>query len=196
MRTGSKLRGLPLASISAAGVVLGHWLTYVFAVPDPQVRTEVLAASGHSYWLLAIKAAVVLGFVSLGTVFARHLAATARGEPTGADRLIALAARLTFVQLVAFTAMEVVERIAAGAPVAEMFGHHLFVLGLAVQIVVAFAGAFVLLWFGRAAARICHAISARSPSRPAALSAWPRLLLARPVSILAGAGGVRGPPRR
>jgi hypothetical protein len=196
MRTGSKLRGLPLAAIAAAGVLLGHWLTYVFAVPDPRVRTEILAVSGHSYWLVAIKVAVVLGFVSFGTVLVRYLGAATRGEPTGADRVIALAARLSLVQLVAFTAMEVAERIAAGAPVAEMFGHHLFVLGLAVQIVVAFAGAFVLLWFGRAAARICQAICARSPSPPAVFSAWPSLLLARPVPVLAGAGGVRGPPRR
>ncbi|TMK96426.1 MAG: hypothetical protein E6G40_11905 [Actinobacteria bacterium] len=175
--------------MAAAGVVLGHWLTYVFAVPDAQVRTEILAASGHSYWLLAIKAAVVL------TVFLRHLGAATRGEPTVADRLIALAARLSIAQLVAFTAMEVAERIAAGTPVAAMFGHHLFVLGLAVQIVVAFAGAFFLLWFGRAAARICQAITARSPSRAAALGARPSLLLVRPVPVLAGAGGVRGPPR-
>ena len=196
MRSGSKLRGLPLAGIAAAGVVLGHWLTYVFAVPDPQIRTEILAASGHSYWLLAVKAAVVLGFVSLGTVFVRHLGAATRGETTVADRVIALAARLSFVQLAAFTAMEVVERIAAGAPVAGMLGHHLFVLGLSVQIVVAFAGAFVLLWFGRAAARICQAITECSPSRPAVLPAWPSLSLARPVPVLSGAGGVRGPPHR
>ena len=196
MRTRSKLRGLPLASMAGAGVVFGHWLTYVFAVPDAQVRTEILAASGHSYLLLAIKGAVVLGFVSFGTVFVRHLDAATRGEPTVADRVIALATRLSFVQLVAFTAMEVVERIAAGAPVAAMFGHHLFALGLAVQIVVAFAGAFVLLWFGWAAARVCQAIIARSTSRPAALPRWPSLLLARPVPVLDGAGGVRGPPRR
>ena len=181
--------------MAGAGVVLGHWLTYVFAVPDAQLRTEILAASGHSYWLLAIKAAVVLGVVSLGSLFVRHLGAATRGEPTVADRVIALAARLSFVQLVAFTAMEVVERIAAGAPVAAMFGHHLFVLGLAVQIVVAFAGAFVLLWFGRATARICQTLTARSPSRPAVFRAWPSPMLARPVPVLAGAGGVRGPPR-
>ena len=184
-----------MGAMAAAGVVLGHWLTYVFAVPDAQVRTEILAASGHSYWLLAIKAAVVLGFVSLSTVFLRHLGAATRGEPTVADRLIALAARLSITQLVAFTAMEVAERIAAGAPVAAMFGHHLFVLGLAVQIVVGFAGAFFLLWFGRAAARICQAITARSPSRPAPSAARPSLLLVRPVPVLAGAGGLRGPPR-
>ena len=180
--------------MAVAGVVLGHWLTYVFAVPDPLVRAEILAASGHSYWLLAIKSAVVLGFVSLGTVFVRHLGAAERGEPTGADRFVALAARLSFVQLGAFIAMEMTERLAVGAPVAAMFGHHLFVLGLAVQVVVACAGALVLLLFGRVAAGICQSTSTHPLPQPAVLARWPTLPTARPVEVLAGAGGVRGPP--
>jgi hypothetical protein len=187
---------MPFAGMAVAGVVLGHWLAYLFAVPDSLVRAEILAASGHSYWLLAVKAAVVLGFVSLGTVFVRHLGAQSPGERAGSDRLVSLAARLSFVQVLAFTAMEVTERVAAHAPVAEMFGHHLFVLGLAVQVVVAFGGALILLWFGRAAARLCAVLRPLSVSRPAAARVWPDLPSARPVEVLAGAGGVRGPPHR
>ncbi len=148
------LRGFPLAGVALSGVVLGHWLTYLFAIPEPHVRAEILAASGHSYWLLAIKCAVVLGLTALGTVFLRHLGGALRREHRGPERFSSVVVRLSVLQVVAFMAMEIAERLAAGAPVAEMFQHHLLFLGLAVQVLVAFAGALVLLWFGRAAARI------------------------------------------
>jgi len=189
-----RLLGLPLAGMAAAGVVLGHWLTYVFAVPDPHIRAEILTASGHSYWLVAVKAAVVLGCISLGTVFVRHMGGG--GESAGSDGFIALAARLSFVQAIAFTAMEVAERVAVGAPLPQMLGHHLFVLGLAVQIVIAFAGAFVLLWFSRTVARLVRILLPDSLPRPATVFICPSYPALRPIAVLAGAGGVRGPPLR
>ena len=110
------LRGLPLAGMAMAGVVLGHWLGYGLAVPDPHLRDEILAQSGHGYWILAIKAAVVLGFVSLGTVLIRHLSGRLRGEHPEGDRPASLAARLAVVQITSFVALEVTERIGAGDP--------------------------------------------------------------------------------
>ena len=182
--------------MAAAGVVLGHWLTYVFAVPDAHIRTEILTASGHSYWLVAVKAAVVLGCISLSSVFVRHMGGGGRGEWAGSLGFIALAARLSFVQAIAFTAMEVAERVAVGAPLPQMLGHHLFVLGLAVQIVIAFAGAFVLLWFSRTVARLVRILFPDSLPRPATLFICPSFPALRPIPVLAGAGGVRGPPLR
>jgi hypothetical protein len=190
------LRGLPLAGTAVVGVVLGHWLAYSLAVPAPTLRAEILAASGHSYWLLAMKAALVLGLVALGTVLIRHLGARVRGEQAVAETLPWLAARLAGLQVLAFTAMEVTERIAAHQAAGQMFRHHIFLLGVAVQLAVAVAVAFVLLWFARAARRIVSAIAIRtSPGPPAASTRFDLQLAPRP-RAMSGAASVRGPPRR
>jgi len=194
MRPKRRLRGLPLAAMAAAGVVLGHWLTYRVALPNVRIRSEILAASGHGYWLLAVRAAVVLALVSLATVFVRHLDARDLHVSSGADRLVALAARLALVQVTGFLVMEVAERFVVGAPVLQLLGHHLFVLGLLVQVLVAFAGSLVLLWFGRAVASVVRILSAEFPREPAVRSVWPPLHVVCPPLALAGAGGVRGPP--
>jgi len=178
--------GFPLAGTAVAGVVMGHWLAYVLAVSDPHVRAEVLAASGHSYWVLAIKVAVVLGLTALGTVLFRHLGARTRGGEPPEEPFSWIAARLSTLQVVAFTAMEVTERLVVGAPVAHMFHHHLFIMGLAIQLLVACAGALLLLWFTRL-----------SFPRPVAVRAV-RLDLqtAPPVDPVRDGVGLRGPPPR
>jgi hypothetical protein len=181
--------------MAAAGVVFGHWLTYRVALPNIQLRSEVLAASGHGYWLLAVKTAVVLGIVSLATVFVRHLDGRDLDPTSGPDRLVALAARLSLVQVTGFVVMEVAERFVVGAPVPQLLSHHLFALGLVVQILIAFAGALVLLWFGRTVARVVRVLFAASPHPGRTPAVWPSLPVLRPPAALAGAGGVRGPPR-
>jgi hypothetical protein len=188
------LRGLPLAGMAVAGVVLGHWLAYAFAVPEPHVRDQILAASGHSYWVLAVKTAVLLGLTSLGSVLVRHLSGRVRGVQPAGERLSWLAVRLGIIQVVAFTAMEITERLFAHVAVGHMLQHHLFLLGLAVQVALAWVGAFVLLLFGRAAARISQALAGRSFPRVAVAVSFPSATASRSAGALAGAAGLRGPP--
>ncbi len=191
------VRGFPLAGTAVVGVVLGHWLSYAIAVPDPRVRVEVLAESGHGYWVLAIKAAVVLGVTALLTILLRRLSGRARGETPGSEPFSWLVARLAMVQVLAFTAMEVTERLGVGSPVGSLFHHHLFVLGVAAQLLVACAGAAVLLWFARAAERLCDLVLSVPRARAEAASWAPstgRVVL--PAVPLRGAGGLRGPPPR
>jgi hypothetical protein len=181
--------------MATAGVVLGHWLSYVLALPETRLRDQVLIASGHGYWLSAVKFAVVALVVALGTVAVRHLSGRGRDAAPLGERLSSLTLRLAVVQVVGFTAMEVTERLAYGAPIGGMFLHHLYFLGLAVQILVAAAGALVLLWFGRAAASVAAGLGAR-PGR-AGSAAVPFVRAAsyhrRPL-VLHGAAGLRGPP--
>jgi hypothetical protein len=187
--------GMPFAGMAAAGVVAGHWLAYLLAVPVSAERAHVLAASGHGYWSLAIKAAVVLAVLSLGTVLLRRLSGRLLGDEPVSERPSRVALRLALLQVAAFTAMEATERLVAGAPVAGMFAHHVFVLGLALQILAAAAGALVLLWFGRFAERIAEILArVRFPRRRPAL-AVPIRLATTPAHALRGAAGVRGPPR-
>jgi hypothetical protein len=189
------LRGLPLAGTATAGVVLGHWLSYVLALPENRLRGQVLMASGHGYWLTAVKIAVVAIVAALGTVAVRHLSGRWRDAAPLGERLSWLTLRLAVVQVVGFTAMEVTERLAFGAPIGGMFLHHLYFLGLAVQVLVAAAGALVLLWFGRAAASVAAGMGARPRHAGAAAAAFVRVASShrRPL-VLHGAAGLRGPP--
>jgi len=197
MHPARRLRGLPLAAMAGTGVVLGHWLTYRVALPNVRVREDILAASGHGYWVVAVKAAVVLAVVAVAIVFVRHLGARDLEGSSGAERFVALAARLSLVQVTGFVAMEAAERFVVGAPVLQLLGHHLFVLGVLVQVLVASAGALLLLCFGRAAVRVARILlAATPPSRTATRPGWFLVAAIRPTPALAGAGGVRGPPQR
>jgi hypothetical protein len=187
--------GFPLAGVAVGGVVLAHWLAYDLAVPAAHVRAEVLAASGHSYWVLAIKLAVVLGLAALGTLFLQHVVRPARGWESGQEAFSLIAARLSLLQVVAFTAMEVTERLLVGAPVAHLFHHRIFLMGLALQLIVAVAGALLLMWFGRAAARVSDALHRPPLPRPTAVRTVPiELQTASPVDPVRDGVGLRGPP--
>jgi len=196
MHRRSALRGLPVAGIAVVGVVLGHWLGYLLAVPDPHLRAEILARSGHGYWMVAIKAAVVLGFASLGSVLLRHLRARTHGERPIEDRPAMLAFELASLQVSAFMAMEAIERLVVGESLAQLFQHHLFLLGVALQVAVACIGALLLLWFNRVAHRVCRSISRPQLRRSPAGHPPPVFVLALPPHVLSGGTGLRSPPSR
>jgi len=186
-----------VAGTAVGGVVLAHWLAYVLAVPTAHVRAEVLAASGHSYWVLAIKLAVVLGLAAFGTVFLRHLGGRAGGRESEEGSFSSIAARLSLLQVLAFTAMEVMERLVVGAPVAHLFHHRIFLMGLALQLIVASVGALLLLWFGRAAERVAEALGRPPLPRPSAVRIIRmELHTASPVDPVRDGVGLRGPPSR
>ena len=189
--------GFSLVGVAVGGVVLAHWLAYVLAIPGAHARAQVLAASGHSYWVVAIKFAVVLGLAAFGALFLRHLDRPPRTWESGQEAFSAIAARLSLLQVMAFIAMEVTERLVVGAPVAHLFHHRLFLMGLALQLIVASAGALLLLWFSRTAERVAEALG-----RP--LLPHPRRAVLRTIRIeiqaistvdpVRDGVGLRGPP--
>jgi hypothetical protein len=189
--------GFSLIGVTVGGVVLAHWLTYVLAIPATHARAEVLAASGHSYWVMAIKLAVVLGLAALGALFLRHLGRPPRTWESGQETFSAIAARLSLLQVMAFTAMEVTERLVVGAPVAHLFHHRLFLMGLALQLIVASAGALLLLWFSRTAERVAAALGRPQLPRPRpAVLRTIRIEIQAipPVDPVRDGVGLRGPP--
>jgi hypothetical protein len=190
-------RGLPVAGVAASGVVLGHWLAYTIAVPQPEMRAEILLGSGHAYWFMAVKLALILGLSGLGALAIRHLSCSLPPRPARGLTFSWLTLRLALLQIAAFSAMEVFERMASGAPVAGMLQHRVFLLGVALQVLVACVGALGLLLFGRAVARA--AATLRRTGQLSPRDAVPLGLLptpVRPVPLLEGASGVRGPPSR
>jgi hypothetical protein len=190
------LRGLPVFSAVVAGVLGGHWAAYALSF-DQGRRHEALASSGHAYLPLAAKFSVVLVLAAAGAVLLRHLDSARTGGPTRDADPFGLAARLCTLQLALFAAMEVTERLAASAPLEGLLHDHLLLLGVVTQLVCAAIGALALLLLHRAAARLVAEMRFRfrapRPDRlhgmlPARSQAIPAPLL------LAGAGGLRGPP--
>jgi hypothetical protein len=191
--------GFSLVGVAVGGVVVAHWLAYVVAIPGAHARAQVLAASGHSYWVMAIKFAVVLGLAALGALFLRHLDRSPRTWESGQEAFLRIAARLSLLQVMAFIAMEVTERLVVGAPVAHLFHHRLFLMGLALQLIVASGGALLLLWFCRTAERVAEALGRPLLPRPRpALLRTIRIEIQAipPVDPVRDGVGLRGPPSR
>jgi hypothetical protein len=153
----------------------------------------VLLASGHGHWLLLVKVAAAVALAGAATLAARFAARTPPGG--GADALTWAACRLALVQTVAFTGMEAVERLGSGAPVAGMFAHHLFLLGIAVQLLVACAGGAFLFWLSRTARSVAEAVRSL-PHVPAPLALAVAQQAVRPTRhAIRRHAGARGPPR-
>jgi len=189
--------GFSLVGVAVGGVVLAHWLAYVLAIPGAHARAQVLAASGHSYWVMAIKFAVVLGLAAFGALFLRHLDRPPRTWESGQEAFSAIAARLSLLQVMAFIAMEVTERLVVGAPVAHLFHHRLFLMGLALQLIVASAGALLLLWFSRTAERVAEALGRPllpHPRRAVLRTIRIEIQAISPVDPVRDGVGLRGPP--
>jgi hypothetical protein len=186
-----RLRDLPTFCFAFVGLIVGHLLSYLIAIPDAARRDVVLAASGHAYLHLAGDVAVVLAFAAVVTVMLR--AAVERGDtelPSG----IRLAWRLGALQAGAFVAMEVGERLVSGSGFGELFADHLFGVGIVVQLLMASVGALLLRWLGGLAVRIAAALG-RSPRRRPAVSAWIRPGSVRaPRRAFGGIVTARAPP--
>ena len=151
MREEPRLRGIPTFGLAMAGLVLGHVLAYLIAVPDPQHRAFVLQRTGHEY--LPAMAEAVLALAGMAAVVIRAFAPGPRG---GSESFSRLAGRLGLVQVLAFGGLEVVERIVAGAPLRHLASDHILVIGMAVQVVVALAGAAFLRWLVRTSSRLAE----------------------------------------
>jgi hypothetical protein len=106
-----------------------------------------------------------------------------------------LVGRLWLLQGSIFVAMEVAERLGSGSPIDGAYRDHLLIVGLAVQLVVALAGAVLLLLLHRTAVVIVAAVRRLpAPQPPRSVGADSTRISAMPLSPLAGATGVRGPP--
>ena len=191
MREGPRLRGFPIFGTAAAGLVLGHALAYLIAIPDPHQRVFALQRTGHAYLPALDQAVLMLVVAGMAAVVVRALAHS--GDRT--ERFGRLARVLVVAQTCAFAAQEVLERLVSGAPVGGLAHDHILVTGIAVQIVVAIVAAGILWLFARTATRLATVVAARA-SLPRV-----RVVFALPVTarrphapLFATAGSVRAPP--
>src|SRR5947199_5749094 len=99
------LRAVPIAAVAMAGVLLGHWLAYVAAVPRGILRAETLAATGHGYWTEAVRVAAALGVSGVAALVLAHFRSDAC-EGSHPERFSSLILRLGPIQGAAFLAIE------------------------------------------------------------------------------------------
>lgn len=188
-----RVRGLPLFGVALAGLVLGHTLSYLLAVPDPLHRDLILERTGHTYLPIAGEAALVIFLAGVATLLARAWASRGRDDVEG---FASLAGLLALVQVAAFLGQEVLERLVAGAPLAELAHDHVLSIGIGVQIVAALLGAAALRWLARASAHLVRAVVAARVAlpRPALAAALPTTPDHPRGRVAIRARNVRAPP--
>jgi hypothetical protein len=191
MRDRGRLRELPTFAFAFVGLIVGHLLSYLIAIPDPARRTLVLAHSGHAYLHLAGDVAVILAFAAIVAVGLRAVTGRDEADPSSTARL---SWRLGALQAGAFIAMELGERLASGGGFGDLFNSPLFGIGIVVQLGIAAIGAVLLRWIWRVAVRIADALG-RPPRRRPAATRWVRAASPRnPRPAFAGTLSARAPP--
>jgi hypothetical protein len=191
MHGGRRAGDRPAFLLVVAGLWLGHTLSYLLAIPDADRRARVLQETGHSYLHLLGDLALIVAVAAVLTVAFRALrdGPDARGSSTSW-----LVWRVGVVQVAAFVAVEIGERIASHATFAELLGDHLLGIGIALQLLIAAAGVVVLRWIATVTARLGEAL-ARSPQPRAGLRRLEMPAFAPTArSLLLGTASPRAPP--
>lgn len=192
VREGPRLRGLPVFGAAAAGLVLGHALAYLIAIPDPHQRSFALQRAGHAYLPALDQAALMFAIAAVAAIVVRAFAPTSKG---GSERFGRVAALLAVVQTFAFAGQEVLERLVSGAPLGGLAHDHILLIGLIVQVVVAIVTAGILWLLARTSAQIAATVAVRATlPRDRSVLALP-VTARRPHALLfATAGSIRAPP--
>jgi len=177
---------------AAAGLLLGHALAYLIAIPDPHQRAFALQRAGHAYLPALDQAALMLAIAGVVAVVVR---AFARRRDRATERFGRLATLLVVVQTSAFAGQEVLERLVSGAPLGELAHDRILVIGVLAQVLVAIVAAGVLWLLARTSSRLA-ATSLSHLRLPGE-----RTVLALPVTerrphalLFATAGSIRAPP--
>ena len=136
-----------LGGLASGGVVAAHWLAYRLTTPAGHHGSDILHATGHRYWTWFV--AVALGALVAGLAGFAHQRMQA-GASMGAGALYRYSlGRLITLQTVGFLLLEIVERLASGGSL-DLAHQPAVVLGVGLQVVIAFIGALLLVAFGRA----------------------------------------------
>jgi hypothetical protein len=176
------MRRAALPLLAVAGAAIGHTVTYAVAWPDGAHRASILQDTGHAYWQAAVAAALLAGAFAAGS----HVTGAVRGAtpPTIARAGLHLAA----LQIAIFAMTEASERVAVDQPLTTLFDHHVLVIGLLVQAVMAALLVQVLRLLGRAASAVASVVAA--PWTPPTA---PVLAVAQATHVLP-ADAASGPP--
>jgi hypothetical protein len=191
-------RTITLVLAGVAGVVLAHGLDYLLAVRSAAARAQELAETGHAWWPTAVGAAVGAACLAVSMATARGAAGavTRRALDAAGTPVRRELAWMVLWQTGLFTAVEVIERLAAHRSPLELVHGPLFPVGIVLQVVVAALVVGGLRLVERVGATVAVALAGRGRARarrPAFVPVPPALCLA---TGTAGPHDARGPPLR
>ncbi len=177
--------------VALGGLGAGHVAEYLLLAPDAHERRHLLVRSGHGYLPSALAAATFLAFLGLAVVF---VTSVRRGLSRGQQRSPRpWSHALPAAQVLAFVALEVGERLAAHASLADL--GTVLALGLPIGAIVGFFAGRLVALLERAGERIAEFVASRRrrrPTRPGSLR--PVSWFLPPRSRLAAPRPARGPP--
>ena len=177
-------------SLTVAGTEAAHWVAFRLTYPDPHMRAEALAGSGHHYLQLMPTVLSLAGALSVVLLATR----------TFSNRPSALRISPTFFFLLApacFIVQECGEQLAAGTSPLAALGAATFLPGLALQLPFAGAAYALARLLLRAASELGRLLSAalRTRLRAVAITLRPAGHDAPPrARLLAASASGRGPP--
>jgi len=173
---------------AVVGLLIGHVASYDLVYPDAHVHAQVLEASGHQ-WLWLLEPSIILGL--LVAVLAGFVGSRSSRRRDVRFRVLAA------IQISAFLAIEVTERLGNGIHPDEML-HQVTDHGLWLVLVIGIGAQLLTAWLGSAASRWVAEVAqatttppATHPLRPGILSGIARRAATTPI---VRAHGSRGPP--
>ncbi|MDQ4096146.1 MAG: hypothetical protein M3174_08090 [Actinomycetota bacterium] len=188
-----RLRSTPLwlFALAFAGVVAGHSLAFFLEAPHHHHREELLEATGHGNWWIAIALGLALFLASLALFVGRRVASSRQGR-RGFVRRVTY--RMAPLQIGAFILLEALERWGA-RDLSGLLGERVILIGVVVQVAVAAVAALLLLLVARVVGALIEKLR-----RPAAVESK-TIAFGSQVDSLPGwfffcARDVRGPPLR
>jgi hypothetical protein len=184
-------------SAAAAGLVLGHMLTYCAVFPAAAQRSRVLSETGHAPWFDTVWFASQVAIMALVPVALRTLRERAKRPsapvPTGAVFLW-LMWRVAVGQTVGFAALEIAERVAASVPLLQPSTNRVVLSGLLIQLIIATIVSAALIVLSVLVERVANVLAAPPPFE--VITGRPRWRQASwaPRGMMVGASGSRSPP--
>jgi hypothetical protein len=152
-------------AVAVAGLFAGHVIVYRILAPGPLQRSVLAGGASHAYLPFALAIGLMLALAAGARTFRlgfRRATVRGTGRRTGLAGTLILPA---VAQAAAFIALEVLERVLAGAPMGTLLG-PLLPAGVALQLLVGAAGGLLLAGLDRAGEITGRAVAGRR--RPAA----------------------------
>ena len=134
-------RRIHLALVGFVGTLAAHSIAYWLVAPDPHQHANLLLSTGHGYWGIVTPLAMGLAVAGIAGALISKSGVSARFG--------IVAGRAVALQLVAFIAMETIERATVGESLV-VIKEPVVLVGLAVQMLVALAIAGLLVVLTRA----------------------------------------------
>ena len=181
-----------IGGLSCAGIVVAHHFAYLFASGGGSHQHQLLEHNGHGHWPYFVGMAMgllVAGFVGFG----RSLAGSGE-RATRRLSMSGVALRLLLFQTLGFLALEAGERVLSGLGASHLLAEPAVVAGLALQAVVALAGAMLLVAFAHLVTLVSSHGDPDFVTPTAYLFPSITSLLPTRHEVAAGSGTLRGPP--